>query len=181
MAVQPRRRFVEEEEEVRFGSELNADCETFSLFNIETYKVNPIMLAKSRPMNTQVKKKRETKAQHTLAGNTNNGVRVPSHLEQLDDLLDVVILVLQGHRRGLSQRRAKPEGLPDRGRLEVDVLLLHVARFPLERVAPGVPVDRDFARDNAHRDTVGEDVEEGGFAGSGGSLDINLIRTLYAS
>jgi hypothetical protein len=59
----------------------------------------------------------------------------------------------------LAQDGAEPEGLADGRRLEVQVLLLHVARLALEGHIALPAVNEHLAGDHTHSDPGGKDIE----------------------
>lgn len=130
--------FVQEEQELGLRGELDADGEALPLLDVEA-----------------------------LPGDADDGVGVLGHLEQLDDLVDVRQLLLAGHVRGLAEQGAEVERLADGRRLEVEVLLLDVARLALEGLVALEAVDQHLTRDDAHGHARREDVEERGLAGAG--------------
>ncbi|KAI6776430.1 hypothetical protein HG530_000375 [Fusarium avenaceum] len=120
--------FVDKEEKGRLGGELNTDCKTLALFNIET-----------------------------LAEDTYDGVGVLLHIEQLDDFVNVSNLFITQCGSGLSKKGAESQGLTNGAGLQVEILLLresarldptvyiieNTARFALDLdiVAHIVPVE----------------------------------------
>jgi hypothetical protein len=88
---------------VRLGNKFDTDSQPLSLFDIETF-----------------------------AEYTNDGIRVALHLKQLDNFLNVVEFFLSRHLCGLTKHSTESKSFPDgRGR-QMEILLLHVAGFPLE-------------------------------------------------
>ncbi len=61
----------------------------------------------------------------TFAGNAYDGLREVLHTEHLDDTLYVLVLLGLADTSGLAEKSGEAEGLPDGGRLEVEVLLLY--------------------------------------------------------
>lgn len=97
---------------------------------------------------------------HTFTRNTNNRVGVLLHIQQLDHLLYIIQLLLMRRLRRLPQQRTEIQRLSDRRRRQMQVLLLHVARLPLERRVALAPIHQHPARDDAHRGARGEHIEQ---------------------
>lgn len=141
LTVETGRGLVEEEQQLGTGSELDTDRQTLALLDVET-----------------------------LTGDTDDGVRVLLHVQEVDDGVDVGELLGLGVVRGLAEEGAEGEGFADGRGVDVDVLLLDVAGLALEGEIAGVAVDAHVAADNTHRHTAGEHVEKSRLTGSGDTL-----------
>ena len=95
LGIQTRGGLVEEEKELGFRYELNANREQLALFNVETF-----------------------------AGNTDNGIGVVFHAEHLDDLFHVVVLFLLADRLWATEHGAEPKAFSDGCGLKVKVYVI---------------------------------------------------------
>ena len=138
LAVEARRRLVEEQQQLRLGRHLDADGQALALLDVEA-----------------------------LAGHADHGVGVVLHLEQLDDLLDVVQFRAAADVGGLAQQRGELQALAHGRGLQVQVLLLHVARLALEARVARAAVDQHGARDDADGGARGQHVEQRRLARAG--------------
>lgn len=73
----------------------------------------------------------------TNSRNTNDSIRVGLHAKQDQDFLHIIQALLSSEVCGLSKKSAELQCLPNSRRWKVDILLLDVASFSLERVIPG--------------------------------------------
>lgn len=144
-------RFVEENEESRLGGELDGDSQTLALLDVESH-----------------------------ADLSDDSLCVGVHLEEGDDLLDVLELFSLGNRSRLTKTSREDEGLANGGSGEMSVLLLacKVAReqsadvgtrsnserrtvtgLTLEGDREGLAVNEHVAGNDAGGDALGKDVK----------------------
>ena len=133
LRVKTRSRFVEEEQQVRFGSDLNADGQTLALFNVETFTED-----------------------------TDNSISVLLHAQHFDHLIDVCNLLSTRDVSWLPEQSGESQSLTDSADLEVEVLLLHVTGLALKGIIAQAAVDEHLAGDHAHSHTIGQDIEKSG-------------------
>lgn len=137
LTVKTRGGLVDKEKQRRLRSQLNTDGKTLSLFDVET-----------------------------LARNADDGIGVLLHLQQPDDLVHIRQLLLARGVGRLAEEGTEVESFADGGGLQMEVLLLHIARLALERGIAGVAVDKHITGNHAHARPVGQTVEQGGLAGA---------------
>jgi hypothetical protein len=138
LTIETTGRLVEEQQELRLGSELDTDGKT--LPGLDT---------------------------KTIAGETNHRVGNVLHLEQLQDLFNVVVLLALWHIMGLAEVSREPKGLADGASPLVHILLLDVGGTTLEVDAGWAASDESITADDTDGLTVGEDIEESGLSGTG--------------
>jgi hypothetical protein len=97
LRVQSRGGFVQEEKKSRLSSQFHTDGKTLALLNVETF-----------------------------TGDTDDGISVFSHLQKLDNLLDVFDLLLTRDVCGLTEDGGEGEGFTDGRGGEMEILLLSV-------------------------------------------------------
>ncbi|KAI3475787.1 hypothetical protein L1887_62784 [Cichorium endivia] len=140
LTVQTRSGLVEEEQQVRARSKLHTDRHSLAVADAETE-----------------------------LGNTDHGIRDLLHLEQLDNVLDVRILVLLGHVLRLAQVRTEAQSLAHRRRALVDVLLLGVTASTLEVDADLLAANQTVAADDTDRLAVSKHIEQSRLSGTRGT------------
>jgi hypothetical protein len=95
----------------------------------------------------------------TNTWNTNNSISVRLHAEQNENLLNIVQTLLSSKVCRLSQKRAELQRLANSRSRQMDILLLDIASFPLERVVTGETVHENLASNDAHCYSGGQNVE----------------------
>lgn len=166
LRVESRGRFINEQQQRRLRSELNADGETLSLFHVETFAKNTYG---DRSVSMSKEHSRYNIARGENLIHTNNSIGVFLHIQKSNDLVHVCQLLGLGGASGLAQQGRELESFSHSAGLEVQVLLLNVTGFALEGLVANLAVDEHLARDHTHGDTISETVEKCGLAGSGDS------------
>lgn len=92
LRIQAAGRFIEEDEQLGAGGELDADGEELALLNVKAF-----------------------------AGDADDGVGKVAHVEHVDDVFDVAVLVLIANRRGLAEHGAEAEAFADGGGFEMEI------------------------------------------------------------
>lgn len=89
----------------------------------------------------------------TFSRNANHRICICFHAKQLDDLLDVFELFLSTYFCGLSKHGTETQSLPNSGSGKMQILLLDISGFPLERLVALAAVDKHFTRHHTHSNT----------------------------
>ncbi|KAH3686738.1 hypothetical protein WICPIJ_002281 [Wickerhamomyces pijperi] len=129
--------FIQEQQQLWLGGQFNTNGQSLSLFNVQTF-----------------------------TSNTNNGVSVLFHFQDLDNFLDVGILLFVGHFLWLSQVGRELQGFTDSGSGQVEILLLNITGRSLERGVSQTTVDEHITSNNTHGNTVGQDVQQRSLTGT---------------
>ncbi|KAI6753414.1 hypothetical protein HG531_005583 [Fusarium graminearum] len=125
LRVETRGRLINEQQQRRLGSKFDTDSKTLTLLDVETF-----------------------------TRNTNDSVGIFFHIEQLDDLLDIIELLLLGDVSGLAEEGTEVEGFSDGGSLEMQILLLDVTGLALEGHVSRFTVNQHLACDDTHRNIL---------------------------
>jgi hypothetical protein len=107
LGVKTRGWFIEEEEESRLRSKLNTNSEALSLFNIETC----CSLVEGPNYFAHFKTRENVK--RTFTRNSNNGIGIGFHLQDLDNLIDIRNLLVVRGRLRLTENGAECQSLSD--------------------------------------------------------------------
>lgn len=129
LRVQSTSRFVQEEEKLRLRGEFHADCEELALFHVQAF-----------------------------SGDADDCLCEIFHVEHLDDVFDVVILLLGAYGLGLAEYCGEAERFADGGGFEVEILLLDVTGFALEAVVERSSVDEHGSGHDTHCGSLSEDL-----------------------
>ena len=138
LRVETGSRLVNEEKKRRLGSKFDADCKTLPLLDVQAF-----------------------------TRDTNDGVGVLLHVEELNNLIDVSELLGAGNMGGLAEESTEVQGLTDGGGFEMEILLLNVTGLALEGGVAGLAINQHLTGDDTNVDTVSETVEKRGLTGTG--------------
>src|SRR4051812_7883731 len=119
-------RLIQEKKQLGLRSQLNTDSQQLALLDIQT-----------------------------LARNTDNGFRKLLHFQHSNDILDVIVLLLDRDRRGLTQHSTETKRFAYSCSVKVKILLLDIASLPLETVIELTTIDEHITGNDSHGSPVG--------------------------
>ncbi|KAH3664072.1 hypothetical protein OGAPHI_004786 [Ogataea philodendri] len=113
------------------GCQLNTNGQSLTLFNVQSF-----------------------------TSNTNNGVSILLHLQDVDNVLNVLVLLGFWNVLTLSQVCRESQSLSNSGSSEVQILLLNITGVSLERTVSQSTVNKHRSGNNTHGHTVSKHIQQ---------------------